>query len=436
MKPEDSPGTTLVKPNLVLLPSVASPNAPDEQQNYSDPSILGLSLMQRTVMAARRAGFGQIFFLARDFLARDHDPPPGVTAVSDWITLAGALRLPQAMPLVIAPATILAETGWLKRLARTRIEPSAWAAIPHRIVVLAATAVPSSLALLHADGGACDLPAVEERLTRRFGPATTVSNEIDPMVVSKLQDVPVAEQRLLQSLRKDTDGFMARHFDRSISLQISRRLAPTSVAPSQVTHVSIAIGLCGALFFLSELWPWQTLGALLFLLHSIVDGCDGELARLKFQESKYGGILDFWGDNIVHVAVFGCMAVSWAQSAAGTWPLWLGAAAIISTLGSASFVYWRQLRRKEGSGPLFTSVSAVSDDPLAGMLDAASRRDFIYIVPILALFGNANWLLLLAAVGTPIFFLLLVFHAVRERLQSRQMISDAKRARSSGTGSA
>jgi phosphatidylglycerophosphate synthase len=421
-------------PNLILLPP--SPNAPDEQQNYGDPSILGLSLMQRTVMAARRAGFGQIFFLVSDFLARDDDPPPDVTAVSDWITLADSLRLPQAMPLVIAPATILAETDWLKRFATTRIEPGVWAAIPHRIVVLAATAVPSSLALLHANGGACDLAAVEERLARRFGPATTVSSEIDPMVVSKLQDVPVAEQRLLQGLLKDTDGFMARHFDRRISLRISQRLAPTSVTPSQVTFVSIAIGLCGALFFLSELWPWQTLGALLFLLHSIVDGCDGELARLKFQESKYGGILDFWGDNIVHVAVFGCMAVGWAQSVAGTWPLWLGAAAIFATLGSASFVYWRQLRRKEGSGPLFTSVSDVSDDHLAGMLDAASRRDFIYIVPILALFGKANWLLLLAAVGAPMFLLLLVFHAVRERLQSRQMISEPKRARSSGAESA
>jgi 1L-myo-inositol 1-phosphate cytidylyltransferase / CDP-L-myo-inositol myo-inositolphosphotransferase len=436
MKPENSPSTILAMPNLILLPSVASSNAPDEQQNYSNPSILGLSLMQRTVMAARRAGFGHIFFLARDFLERDYGPPPDVTVVSDWITLADVLRLTQAVPMVIAPATILAETDWLKSLATTRIEPSAWAAIPHRIVVLAATAVPNSLALLYADGGACDLVAVEERLTRRYGPATTVSSEIDPMVVSKLQDVPIAERRLLQGLVKDTDGFMARHFDRRISLQISRRLAPTNVTPSQVTFVSIAIGLCGALFFLSELWPWQTLGALLFLLHSIVDGCDGELARLKFQESKYGGILDFWGDNIVHVAVFGCMAVGWAQSAAGTWPLWLGAAAIITTLGSASLVYWRQLRRKEGSGPLFTSVSAVSDDPLAGMLDAASRRDFIYIVPILALFGKANWLLLLAAVGAPMFFLLLVFHAVRERLQSRQIISDAKRARSSGIGSA
>jgi hypothetical protein len=53
------------------------------------------------------------------------------------------------------------------------------------------------------------------------------------------------------------------------------------------------------------------------------------------------------------------------------------------------------------------------------MLDAASRRDFIYLVVILALFGKSNWFLVLAAVGAPIFFLLLLFLALRERVQAR-----------------
>jgi hypothetical protein len=52
------------------------------------------------------------------------------------------------------------------------------------------------------------------------------------------------------------------------------------------------------------------------------------------------------------------------------------------------------------------------------MLDAASRRDFIYLVVMLALFGKSNWFLVLAAVGAPIFFILLVFLALRERVQS------------------
>ena len=113
------------------------------------------------------------------------------------------------------------------------------------------------------------------------------------------------------------------------------------------------------------------------------------------------------------------MAVGWALSAAATWPLWLGAAAILGTLGSAGLVYWRQLRGKDGSGPLYTSVSIASDGRLALMLDAASRRDFIYAVLFFALFGKSSWSLLLALLGTPIFFSLLVVLAVRERLQGK-----------------
>jgi hypothetical protein len=64
----------------------------------------------------------------------------------------------------------------------------------------------------------------------------------------------------------------------------------------------------------------------------------------------------------------------------------------------------------------WSSVVTVPDQSLARMLDAASRRDFIYLVVILALFGKSTWFLVLAAVGAPIFFLLLLFLALRERV--------------------
>jgi len=51
---------------------------------------------------------------------------------------------------------------------------------------------------------------------------------------------------------------------------------------------------------------------------------------------------------------------------------------------------------------------------LARLLDALSRRDFIYLVIALALFGKANWFLLLASLGAPTYFFLLLFLAIRE----------------------
>src|SRR5512139_437502 len=416
MQPEKSQSAVPAAPNLVLLPDSGAPFTGDE------PKVLGLDLVRRMVIAAGRSGYGKIYFLGWDQAASS-----GVVVVPDWSSLAAALAFQRAAPLLITTATILAERDWLERLTSTQIEPGVWAAIPHRIVMLAGAAVPDSLAVLSAKEKALavlgakekahGVTGVQDQLTHRFGSPAQVPAGIDPMTVATTTDIDIAEWRLLRGLVKNTDGFMARHVERPISLRITRRLASTGITPNQITLISVGIGLCGAPFFLSTHWLWQTVGALLFLAHSILDGCDGELARLRFQESRLGGIIDYWGDNVVHIVVFACMAIGWSLSVSALWPLLLGIAAVLGNLGSAGFVYWRTMHVKNG-GPLFTSVATVPGQRFAQVLDAASRRDFIYLVLVLALFGKSTWFLVLAAVGAPIFFFLLIFLAVRERLSS------------------
>jgi hypothetical protein len=84
---------------------------------------------------------------------------------------------------------------------------------------------------------------------------------------------------------------------------------------------------------------------------------------------------------------------------------------VLGTLGSAGFVYWRLMRWKDGGDTLFTSVSDAPERPLTRLLDSASRRDFIYLVILLALFGRSNWFLVMAGIGAPIYFLLVLFAA-------------------------
>ncbi len=395
-------------PVLVLLsPSAASPGTAGVAPGLDrDPIILGLSLVQRTVLAAHRAGYAQVFLLGGD-----NRNAPGIAPVADWTSLAAGLSAAPPTSLIIAPAVILAEGGWLERLASARIEPARWGTIPNRIVMVAPSSAADAAAELGKDGGAPDLADVEIRLARRFGPRAPISADIDPMIVERPSDVSVAERQLLKSLVKDTDGFMARHVERPISLQISRRLAGTGITPNQMSLISIAVGICGGPFFLSSRPLLQTIGALLFLAHSILDGCDGELARLKFQQSRWGGVLDFWGDNVVHSVIFACMGVGWSLEADSLWPLALGAGAVLGTLGSAGFVYWRLMRSKDGGDTLFTSVSDAPERPLTRLLDSASRRDFIYLVILLALFGRSNWFLVMAGIGAPIYFFLVLFAA-------------------------
>ena len=399
-------------PILILLPTPLAPveAGGEAPARHGERTILGLGLVRRAVLAARRAGYRQVFVLSANGGATD-----GAAHVPGWSQFAAGLTSSLANPLVIASAAILAETDWLERLAEARIEPAAWAAIPNRVVMVAAPSTSVALEALEAKGGAGDLIAVESRLAHRFGPPAAMPAGIDPIVVETPADVRLAERRLMRALVKDTDGFMARHVERPISLAISRLLAPTAITPNQMSLISIAVGICGGPFFLSPRASLQTVGALMFLAHSILDGCDGELARLKFEESRWGGVLDFWGDNVVHVVVFACMGVGWSLAAAAGWPLLLGAAAVLGTLGSAGLVYWRLMRVKDDGGALYTSVSAEPDRPLAKALDSASRRDFIYLVLLLALFGKSNWFLLLAGLGAPIYFCLVLFLAARER---------------------
>jgi phosphatidylglycerophosphate synthase len=240
------------------------------------------------------------------------------------------------------------------------------------------------------------------------------------VAVGSGSDLPSAEAFLLRGLIKDDEGFMSRHVERKISLGVSRRLAGTAVTPNGMTLISVGVGLAGAPFFLSSRPGMQTIGALLFLLHSILDGCDGELARLKLQESRWGGLLDFWGDNLVHVAVFAAIAAGWSRAIGEPWPLALGAAAVMGTLLSAFFVY-RHTMMQPKEGPLFTSVTGSDRTRLARVANALSRRDFIYLVLILSAFGKAHWFLVLAAAGAPIFFLVLVGIALGQRRLSRSV---------------
>ena len=244
---------------------------------------------------------------------------------------------------------------------------------------------------------------------RRGDPAATGI----PLV--RAADRPRAERLLLRGLIKDTEGFMSRHFDRRISLAVSRRLANTRVTPDQMTIVATAIGVAAAPFFVSDRPAVQSIGGALFLLHSILDGCDGELARLRFQESRRGGLLDFWGDNLVHVTVFGAMGIGLARTVGARWPLWCAASAVLFTAASAYLVYHRTMRTPRKSGPLYTSVARGKPTLASRVADALSRRDFIYFVLILSLFGKAGWFIVLSAAALPAYFLVLVGIALSER---------------------
>jgi hypothetical protein len=104
--------------------------------------------------------------------------------------------------------------------------------------------------------------------------------------------IPPAERRLLRRIGKPQDGFVARFINRPISRAVSSLLLHISVLPNQCTLALMALPLGGAILLLRGDYLGFALGAILFQLHSALDGCDGEIARLKFLESAIGSKLD------------------------------------------------------------------------------------------------------------------------------------------------
>jgi phosphatidylglycerophosphate synthase len=386
---------------------LAGSGTPAPGSPSAETVLLGLPLVRRTALAARRAGFDRVYVL-------------GAGAGSAVLQGTGARPFPRdegesALPpgrIVLLPDRAVANVGWLRSLREMPAEPGRL----YRLGAGAVVETPEPAPLSRVLARQSLLPSVVSEWSAAFPAATAPIEGVGaPVEATTEAELAAGETFLLNGLVKKEDGILTRLISRKISLAVTRRIASTRITPNVMTVVSVALGLAGAWSFLSPSLPRQIAGGLLFLLHSILDGCDGELARLKFQESRFGGLLDFCGDNLVHVAVFSAFGVAWSTAIGQPWPLYLAALAVAGTVLCAAFIYTYAMLPRPGGGPLLTTVSPAHRSRLSQVLDALARRDFIYFVMILALFGKAYWFLAPVSVGTPGFFLALLVMALSGR---------------------
>jgi phosphatidylglycerophosphate synthase len=387
---------------LILAgPDAAPPGSPSAEM-----VLLGLPLVRRAALAARRAGFDRVYVLAAA-------PVLEGTGARVFPRDAAESALPPGR-IVLLPDRVVASPQWLASLREASVQPGRLQRLGSGAIV--ETDEPAALGRTLARQSS--LSSVISEWSAALPPGPPVTGVDPPLEVTTDADLPAAETFLLKGLVKKEDGILTRHISRKISLAVTRRVAGTRITPNAMTLMTASLGLAAAWAFASPALDRQVVGGLLFLLHSILDGCDGELARLKFKESRAGGTLDFWGDNVVHVAVFSAFAIAWSTASGQSWPFVLGALAVSGTILGAGFVYLYAMRPRPAAGPLLTTVSPTHRSRLTEILDAVARRDFIYLVMVLALFGKGYWFLAAAAVGTPGFFLALCFVALASRLRA------------------
>lgn len=117
------------------------------------------------------------------------------------------------------------------------------------------------------------------------------------------EDLQFAQNVLLRSLTKPDDGVISRNVNRKVSTLISRFLLKTPLAPNHLSIITLLLATLTAFILSMGTSLGFLLGGILIQFVSIIDGCDGEVARLKFLESRFGawfdGVLDKYVDTFI-----------------------------------------------------------------------------------------------------------------------------------------
>ncbi len=139
-----------------------------------------------------------------------------------------------------------------------------------------------------------------------------------------------AEKMLLSSVcGKPGDGPVSRWVNRPLSSRLSCFLVRYDITPSQISVFSFLMSVVAAVMMGVPGREFLAAGGILAQAASVIDGCDGEVARLKYLSSEYGGwldaVLDRYADGFV---LAGLTFNAFLSSAMPYWVLFAGFMAI------------------------------------------------------------------------------------------------------------
>lgn len=234
-----------------------------------------------------------------------------------------------------------------------------------------------------------------------------------------------AEWKLIRGMNKSFEGPVDALINWRFSMRITRVLSHRSLAvtPNHITITAILVGLVASVLVSRASYLTCAVAGILLEINSILDSCDGELARLRFQYSKLGQWLDNLSDDIVDNAFIAATGIGLG----GVWQ-WIGIAAALGRL-SVSIMTYVSVYRATGTGDIFAfrwwfesgkqSVDDVYDPKaISTWLRSFGRRDtyvFLWMIALVA--GFPHWVVghgaLIAAVNVSL--LVLHFTVFRNR---------------------
>lgn len=288
--------------------------------------VCGLQLSVRAALTGAKDGFADIILLVH---GDDQRQTEGLLATDR--RLSGTRVFSTASELLLAlketcrdqdqaVTLVAADRVWQGNLRKAQVIPRDDEHGEHWVTRLP---VRSILAL---EEEAFDDPSLGQQFPQVDAGDSATSKHLTWHRIGSKADIPGAERFLLAQLVKKADGIISRNINRKISLTFTRQLMRTRVTPNQITVVVLLVGILSgpAIVFLGGYWG-LVVGGLLYYSSSVLDGCDGELSRLRFQGSPLGAWLDTVVDDTVGLSYI--LGLYWCL--AGREALW-GAVGVVA----------------------------------------------------------------------------------------------------------
>ena len=160
-----------------------------------------------------------------------------------------------------------------------------------------------------------------------------------------------AKRMLFSQVTKSTSGPVSRHINARFSIPTSKLLIETGISPHMVTVLLVmTTGLTTAyLMTRADEYLCLALAGIFWQMAAIFDRCDGEIARVKLAESKFGAWFDTVTDNIAYLSAYAGLLIA-VNRTMDPWYLHLAISAAVAILLTIVVMYAYAI--KTGSGSL------------------------------------------------------------------------------------
>jgi phosphatidylglycerophosphate synthase len=325
--------------------------------------MLGLTLLERSLLAAAKSGIARIVVLSGQ---EDGDLAGGLAAsvalrrngVRAEIIPAQAKSLPPALPadghVLVLERDAVFSAALLVEARVAALGPGESAVFADRSggafagVGVCTAALARTLAVMRGDAplALADIERAGQGQVSVLEPGNGFA-----LVVESKGAAREARRLLLASVRKPTDGFVSRHCNRPISLALSRLFILVGATPNMISAAGLALGLAGAWLVAGGGYGGALLGAFLFQVASIVDGSDGEIAKLTYSASPHGSWIDTACDQVASLAFFAALPLgAWRATGERTY-LALGATTLLGLVALFALMI-RHVRRFGAHGSM------------------------------------------------------------------------------------